>query len=120
MTTNSDLKNNYKPVEVWTPSGMADTGEVKLGCFIGDHVKTGIGTLINTGTVVGAGSMLYGAELPPRLVPPFSWGCGEELVAYDVAKFLEAAAAAMVRRDVAMSDPERRQLCAAWRVARPA
>jgi len=118
LTTNSDLKNNYRPVDVWTPAGVADTGEIKLGCFIGDHVKTGIGTLINTGTVIGAGSMLYGAELPPRHVPPFSWGHGAALVAYELPRFLEAAAAAMARRDVAMSDPERRQLCAAWRVAR--
>jgi len=120
MTSNSDLKNNYKPVEVWTPSGTANTGVVKLGCFIGDHVKTGIGALLNTGTVVGAGSMLYGAELPPKLVPPFSWGCGEQLAPYDLDKFIEAAAAAMARRDIVMSDPERRQLRAAWRLGRPA
>ncbi len=120
MTTNSDLKNNYRPVEVWTPAGPASTGEIKLGCFIGDHVKTGIGTLINTGTVIGAGSMLYGAEMPPKQVPPFSWGCGEALVPYDLPKFLEAAATAMARRDIPMSDPERRQLCAAWRVGRGA
>ncbi len=120
MTTNSDLKNNYRPVDVWTPAGVRSTGEIKLGCFIGDHVKTGIGTLLNTGTVIGAGSMLYGAEMPPKHVPPFSWGCGEDLVPYDLPKFLEAAAAAMARRDVIMSEAERRQLCAAWRLGRNA
>ncbi len=120
MTTNSDLKNNYRPVDVWTPAGATSTGEIKLGCFIGDHVKTGIGTLLNTGTVIGAGSMLYGAEMPPKHVLPFSWGCGEALVPYELEKFLVAAAAAMARRDVIMSDAERRQLCAAWRLGRGA
>ncbi len=105
-------------MDVWTPAGATATGEIKLGCFIGDHVKTGIGTLLNTGTVVGAGSMLYGAEMPPKHVPPFSWGCGDELVPYDLERFLEAAAAAMARRDVIMSAAERRQLRAAWRVGR--
>src|SRR5690606_14594115 len=48
LTTNSDLKNNYGTVRIWTPAGEVDTGEVKLGCLLGDHVKTAIGTLLNT------------------------------------------------------------------------
>jgi UDP-N-acetylglucosamine diphosphorylase / glucose-1-phosphate thymidylyltransferase / UDP-N-acetylgalactosamine diphosphorylase / glucosamine-1-phosphate N-acetyltransferase / galactosamine-1-phosphate N-acetyltransferase len=81
-----------------------DTGEIKLGSLLGDHVKTGIGLLLNTGTVVGTGSNLYGAALPPTFVPPFSWGTGEELVEYRVDKFLEVAERAMARRDVELSD----------------
>ncbi|MET0399981.1 MAG: putative sugar nucleotidyl transferase [Longimicrobiaceae bacterium] len=118
-TTNSDLKNNYGTVRLWTPEGETDTGEIKMGCFLGDHVKTGIGLLLNTGTVIGAGSNLYGAAMPPRYVPPFSWGTGEELAAYRVDKFLEVAERAMGRRDVAMSDGMREQLGRAWARARP-
>ena len=117
-TTNSDLKNNYGSVRLWTPDGDADTGEVKVGCFLGDHVKTGIGLLLNTGTVVGAGSNLYGALLPPKYVPPFSWGTGEDLTAYRVDKFLEVAERAMSRRKVELTDGMRRQLGAAWERAR--
>jgi UDP-N-acetylglucosamine diphosphorylase/glucosamine-1-phosphate N-acetyltransferase len=117
-TTNSDLKNNYSSVRLWTPDGEADTGEKKIGCFLGDHVKTGIGLLLNTGTVVGAGSNLYGAALPPKYVPPFSWGTGGELTAYRVDRFLEVAVRAMKRREVTLSDGTRRQLEAAWRRAR--
>ena len=113
-TTNSDLKNNYGTVRLWTPEGDTDTGEMKVGCFLGDHVKTGIGTLLNTGTVVGAGSMLYGADLPPKYVPPFSWGTGEDLSAYRMDKFLEVAERAMSRRSVALAEGARRQLQAAW------
>lgn len=117
-TTNSDLKNNYGTVRLWTPSGEQDTGEIKVGCFLGDHVKTGIGLLLNTGTVVGAGSNLYGAEMPPKYVPPFSWGTGDDLTAYRVDKFLDVAKKAMVRRGVELSDAAAGQLARAWEAAR--
>jgi hypothetical protein len=91
---------------------------MKIGCFLGDHVKTGIGLLLNTGTVVGAGSNLYGALLPPKYVPPFSWGTGEDLTAYRVEKFLEVAEMAMSRRSVALTGGMRRQLEAAWQRGR--
>jgi UDP-N-acetylglucosamine diphosphorylase/glucosamine-1-phosphate N-acetyltransferase len=119
-TTNSDLKNNYGSVRLWTPQGETDTGELKVGCFLGDHVKTGIGLLLNTGTVVGAGSMLYGAELPPKYVPPFSWGTGEELTVYRVDKFLDVAARAMARRQVTLSEAAAEQIRRAWDKSRSA
>jgi UDP-N-acetylglucosamine diphosphorylase / glucose-1-phosphate thymidylyltransferase / UDP-N-acetylgalactosamine diphosphorylase / glucosamine-1-phosphate N-acetyltransferase / galactosamine-1-phosphate N-acetyltransferase len=117
-TTNSDLKNNYSAVRLWTPGGEVDTGEMKIGCFLGDHVKTGIGLLLNTGTVVGAGSNLYGAEMPPKYVPPFSWGTGAELAAYRVDRFLQVAERAMQRRGVTLTPGARQQLAAAWERAR--
>jgi len=117
-TTNSDLKNNYGSVRLWTPSGPTDTGEMKVGCFLGDHVKTGIGLLLNTGTVVGAGSNVYGNVMPPTFVPPFSWGTGDDLSAYRVDKFLEVAERAMARRSVSLSDPLRAQLQRAWQRGR--
>ena len=113
-TTNSDLKNNYGTVRVWTPAGVQDTGEIKVGCFLGDHVKTGIGLLLNTGTVIGAGSMLYGAAMPPKYVPPFSWGTGEELTTYRIDKFLDTAARAMERRGVTLGESAADQLRAAF------
>ncbi|HEX2189110.1 MAG TPA: putative sugar nucleotidyl transferase [Longimicrobiaceae bacterium] len=118
-TTNSDLKNNYGTVRLWTPDGETDTGEIKMGCFLGDHVKTGIGLLLNTGTVIGAGSNLYGAAMPPRYVPPFSWGTGDELTAYRLDKFLEVAERAMSRRKVALPEGMRAQLGRAWERGRP-
>jgi UDP-N-acetylglucosamine diphosphorylase / glucose-1-phosphate thymidylyltransferase / UDP-N-acetylgalactosamine diphosphorylase / glucosamine-1-phosphate N-acetyltransferase / galactosamine-1-phosphate N-acetyltransferase len=117
-TTNSDLKNNYGTVRLWTPEGVRDTGEIKLGAFLGDHVKTGIGLLINTGTVVGAGSNLYGAALPPTRVPPFSWGSGEELTEYRIDKFLEVAGRAMARRQVELSEAAAAQLRRAHALSR--
>jgi UDP-N-acetylglucosamine diphosphorylase / glucose-1-phosphate thymidylyltransferase / UDP-N-acetylgalactosamine diphosphorylase / glucosamine-1-phosphate N-acetyltransferase / galactosamine-1-phosphate N-acetyltransferase len=117
-TTNSDLKNNYGTIRIWTPEGDVDTGEIKLGTLVGDHVKTGIGLLLNTGTVIGAGSNLYGATLPPKFVPPFSWGSGEELVEFRLDKFLEVAERAMARRKVELTPAHREQLGIAWEKGR--
>lgn len=115
LTTNSDLKNNYGPVRIWTPDGEADTGESKVGCFLGDHVKTAIGTMLNTGTVIEVGANIFGA-MPPKYVPPFSWGDPEK--AYQVEPFLETARTVMGRRDVELSEPQRRMLEAVWRASR--
>ena len=119
MTTNSDLKNNYGPVSVWTPRGARDTGLLKVGCFLGDHVKTGIGTVLNTGTVVGVGSNLFGGAMPPSHVPAFSWGTGAELAEYRLDKFLENAERAMGRRDVPLSAGMRRVLERAFHASAP-
>lgn len=120
MTTNSDLKNNYGTIRMWTPDGDTDTGLIKLGCLLGDHVKTGIGSLINTGTVIGAGSNLYGTEMPPKHVPPFSWGSGSELTAYRADRFLAVAATVMGRRRLELSDAMRGVLERAWNLSRGA
>ena len=114
FTTNSDLKNNYRPVHVWTPDGGVDTGRLKVGCFLGDHVKTGIGTVLNTGTVVGAGSNVFGGVMPPTVVPPFSWGSGPDLRDHNLDKFLATAERAMARRDQELSPGTRRILEEAW------
>lgn len=114
FTTNSDLKNNYKPVRIWTLEGERNTGLMKVGCFLGDHVKTGIHTVLNTGTVVGAGSNLFGGVMPPTVVPPFSWGVGPDLRDHRLAKFLETAEAAMARRDRVLTPGVRALLEEAW------
>jgi len=118
LTTNSDLKNNYGSVRIWTPRGEADTGERKLGCLLGDHVKTAIGTLLNTGTVVGAGSNLFGTGSPPRYVPPFTWGIGPAAGEYDLEKFLATAEIVMSRRNVTLSPKQRTMLESAWLLGR--
>jgi UDP-N-acetylglucosamine diphosphorylase/glucosamine-1-phosphate N-acetyltransferase len=115
MTTNSDLKNNYSTVRVWTLDGDRDTGLMKVGCFMGDHVKTGIGTLINTGTVIGAGSNVFGGLMPPAVVPPFSWGSGTDLRDHRFDKLLESAERSMARREQSLSPGMRRILEQAWR-----
>jgi len=118
FTTNSDLKNNYRPIKLWTPLGVRDTGTIKLGCLLGDHAKTGIGTLLTTGTVVGAGANIFGSAMPPRYVPPFSWGEGDRLQEYRLADFLETAGTVMARRGVELDERGRRYLERCWRRGR--
>ncbi|UCD19527.1 MAG: hypothetical protein JSU64_09010 [candidate division WOR-3 bacterium] len=103
LTTNSDLKNNYGPVRIKIGENEIDTGITKLGCFIGDHVKLGIGTLIPTGAVIGSFVNFAGGGLIPRYVPDFKWvvGSGEE--AYDLNKAIKTAQIVLGRRNVQMS-----------------
>ena len=115
LTTNSDLKNNYSGVRVWTPDGERDTGERKIGCFLGDHVKTAIGTLLPTGATVGAGASLFEAPRAPRDVPPFSWGGGAEITRLE--PFLDTTATVMGRRGVDLTKRGRALLAAAWQRA---
>ena len=118
FTTNSDLKNNYGAVKVWTPNGPQDTGRMKMGSLIGDHVKTGIGLLLTTGIVIGAGANLYGSTMPPKYVQPFSWGEGSNLGEYRLAQFLDTAEKAMARRGVELDERGRRHLERCWRKGR--
>ncbi|MFL5612585.1 MAG: putative sugar nucleotidyl transferase [Gemmatimonadaceae bacterium] len=111
-TITSNLKNTYGPVSLWTPRGMRDTGMQFLGTMFGDHAKTGIGTCLTTGTVLGAGANVYGAQTPPKAVPPFAWGSAPPYDVYRLDKFLEVAERAMARRHVALSDRARQQLAA--------
>jgi UDP-N-acetylglucosamine diphosphorylase / glucose-1-phosphate thymidylyltransferase / UDP-N-acetylgalactosamine diphosphorylase / glucosamine-1-phosphate N-acetyltransferase / galactosamine-1-phosphate N-acetyltransferase len=111
-TITSNLKNTYGSVHLWTPAGNRDTGASKLGSMIGDHAKTGIGTRLTTGTVIGAGANVFGSEMPPRYVAPFSWMDGKQMSEFRLPKFLEIATRAMSRRSVVLSERGRRQLSA--------
>jgi UDP-N-acetylglucosamine diphosphorylase / glucose-1-phosphate thymidylyltransferase / UDP-N-acetylgalactosamine diphosphorylase / glucosamine-1-phosphate N-acetyltransferase / galactosamine-1-phosphate N-acetyltransferase len=113
-TITSNLKNTYGTVSLWTPEGTRDTGVQKLGTFFGDHVKTGIGLRITTGTVLGAGSNVFGSEMPPKYVRPFSWGEGRSLEPYRLDKFLDVTRRAMSRRQVALGERGCRQLTRAF------
>jgi UDP-N-acetylglucosamine diphosphorylase / glucose-1-phosphate thymidylyltransferase / UDP-N-acetylgalactosamine diphosphorylase / glucosamine-1-phosphate N-acetyltransferase / galactosamine-1-phosphate N-acetyltransferase len=101
MTTNSDLKNNYTEISVMVGEQSVETGRIKVGCFIGDHTKTGIGTLLNTGISIGFSCNLYGGDLfTDKKVKSFSWGTPGELVEYKIEKAIQTASSSMRRRNV--------------------
>jgi len=106
-TITSDLKNTYGAVRLDDPSGAIDTGLLKLGAFLGDHVKTGIGTLLPTGCRIGVGSHVFGGGLAPKQIGDFTWhdGTGGEPVRWE--PFVETAGLAMRRRDRRMAAAER-------------
>jgi UDP-N-acetylglucosamine diphosphorylase/glucosamine-1-phosphate N-acetyltransferase len=113
LTTTSNMKNTYGPVQLWTPGGLRSTGQQFLGTMFGDHAKTGIGTMLSTGTVMGAGANIFGANTPPKVIPPFAWGEAAPYDTYDVARFLVVVERAMARRNVELGDSARKQLAEA-------
>lgn len=108
-TITSNLKNTYGSVALWTPSGIRDSGLQFLGTMFGDHVKTGIGLRLSTGTVLGAGANVYD-QMPPKVVSPFAWGGSAPYGEYRVDKFIETAARMMSRRHVELSERARRHI----------
>lgn len=108
LTTNSDLKNNYSPVRVQLNENEIDTGLIKVGAFLGDHVKTGIGTLISTGINVGFGANLFGGGMvKDRFVPSFSWYDGKELKEHRLDKFISTASEIVKRRGEKLKEEEK-------------
>jgi hypothetical protein len=64
--------------------------------------------MLSTGTVLGVGANVFGGEMPPRYVQPFSWGRGNSFEEYQLEKFLEVAGRVMTRRGVVFTDRARR------------
>jgi len=74
LTTNSDLKNDYSHVDVMLNGKKVSTGSTKVGAMIGDHTKTSIGTLFNSGAICGAMCILMATGQPlPKTIPSFAW-----------------------------------------------
>ncbi|MFP6678130.1 MAG: putative sugar nucleotidyl transferase [Pirellulaceae bacterium] len=101
LTTNSDLKNDYSNVSV-TLDGRTpiDTGSTKVGALIGDHTKTSIGTLFNTGAYVGAMAVIAATGKPlPKFIPSFAWFLeGVVTKGFGKKKLFETAATVVSRR----------------------
>jgi UDP-N-acetylglucosamine diphosphorylase/glucosamine-1-phosphate N-acetyltransferase len=105
-TTNSDLKNTYGKVKVWINGKEVDSNETFVGSFIGDHSKTGIGTLLNTGTVIGVAANVFGGGLPPKFVPSFSWGSSLGLSEHRLDDAIRTARIVMDRRSISMTSAD--------------
>ena len=106
LTTNSDLKNDYSSVEVFLAGKKYSTNSTKVGCFIGDHTKTSIGTLFNSGTVVGVMTLLMSTgTVLPKSIPSFAWFLrGVVTKGFGRRKLYETAKTAMSRRGQAFDD----------------
>ncbi len=107
-TNNSDLKNNYKIVKVYNypKKDKIITGSRFVGCFIGDHSKIGINCSINTGTMIGYGTNLYGKDLITDFIPEFSWGQTKILTKYRLDEFIDTLRIVKERRNKQLSDIE--------------
>jgi UDP-N-acetylglucosamine diphosphorylase/glucosamine-1-phosphate N-acetyltransferase len=119
LTTTSDLKNNYGTVHLDAYGRSFDSGLMKVGAFLGDHVKTRIGTMLNTGSVLGLGANVFGdAGVFPKWIRDFSWGAGPGAATYEWDRFLATATVVLSRRGSSMNEPLRTALHAAFDRAR--
>ena len=108
-SNNSNLKNNYEEVKLWSfeTESFAKTGLQFCGLMMGDHSKCGINTMFNTGTVVGVSANIFGSGFPRNFVPSYSWGGASGFVTYQTHKAFEVAKIAMDRRHVAFTDQDK-------------
>lgn len=127
-TTTSNLKNTYGAVRMWTPEGVRATHATFLGSLVGDFARTGIGTHLNTGTVVGAGANVFLPGTPPKVIPPFAWGGGgggggasgaggrgegvAPVAHFELEQFVRMVERQMARRHMVLSERARRYLAA--------
>ena len=108
-TNNSNLKNNYDEVKAWSyvDGRFAKTGQQFCGLIMGDHSKSGINTMFNTGTVVGVSANVYGAGFPRNFIPSFSWGGPQGTMEYRIDKALDTADRMMKRRGLEVDEVEK-------------
>jgi hypothetical protein len=71
---------------------------------MGDHSKTAINTMFNTGTVVGVSCNIYGEGFPPKFIPSFSWGGSGGMREFHFEKALEVAKIVMERRKISFGN----------------
>ncbi len=108
-TNNSNLKNNYDEVRVWNYSEQrfAKTGLQFCGLIMGDHSKSGINTMFNTGTVVGVSTNVFGSGFPRTFIPSFNWGGAGGFTEYKQEKAFATAQRVMQRRGIPFDDIEK-------------
>jgi hypothetical protein len=111
-TNASNLKNNYATVKVWSygKNKFVDTGLQFCGLLMGDHSKSGINTMFNTGTIVGVSANIFGDGFPRTLIPSFAWGGAAGFSTFKLDKAEEVARAVMARRNLELSAVDQRLL----------
>lgn len=108
-SNNSNLKNNYEEVKLWSyeTEAMEKTGLQFCGLMMGDHSKCGINTMFNTGTVVGVCANIYGGGFPKNFIPSFSWGGADGFTEYIPEKAFATAENVMSRRHVSFTEQDK-------------
>ncbi len=107
-SNNSNLKNNYAKVRIWNyeSEGFDQTGLQFCGLMMGDHSKTAINTMFNTGTVIGVNCNIYVPGFPRNFVPSFSWGGASGFTTYMPKRAFETAKVMMDRKGVEFNEIE--------------
>ena len=108
-TNTSNLKNNYADVKIWNyeEDKFLTTGEQFCGLIMGDHSKSAINTMFNTGTVVGVCSNIFGSGFPRNFIPSFSWGGNKGFAEYNIDKVFEVNSKVMKRKKCIFSEKDK-------------
>lgn len=108
-SNNSNLKNNYAKVRLWNyeTETFDRTGLQFCGLMMGDHSKSAINTMFNTGTVIGVNVNVYTPGFPRNFIPSFSWGGASGFRTYNLKSAFETAEVMMARRGKAFDEKEK-------------
>jgi UDP-N-acetylglucosamine diphosphorylase / glucose-1-phosphate thymidylyltransferase / UDP-N-acetylgalactosamine diphosphorylase / glucosamine-1-phosphate N-acetyltransferase / galactosamine-1-phosphate N-acetyltransferase len=108
ITSNSDLRNDYGEVYVPLQGDPIPTGQAKVGCFIGDHTRTGMGSMLNTGTAIGVMcNVLPAGILLPKHVPSFTAvSYGRVAPGFPLDQLFETARTVLSRRGKTFGEAE--------------
>ena len=100
-TSCSNLKNTYAEVKMWfyPDESFVNTEQRFCGLVFGDHSKSGINTMFNTGTVVGVFANIYGSGFPRQFIPSFTWGGPSGVKTYKYDKAIEVVKQVFKRRN---------------------
>jgi UDP-N-acetylglucosamine diphosphorylase/glucosamine-1-phosphate N-acetyltransferase len=117
-TNTSNLKNTYDCVRLWSYSKQTfiNTHLQFCGLIMGDHSKSGIDTMFNTGTVVGVNTNIFGSGFQRNFIPSFTWGGTTGHTNYKLEKGLEVAEAVFKRRGLVFNEVERALLSHVYRL----
>jgi len=97
-TNTSDLKNTYGNINITQRGKTILTQRMFLGLICGDHSKSGINTMFNTGTVCGIHANVFGAGYTPAELHSFTWGGIGSIRKYTLKMALKVAQTVMQRR----------------------
>ncbi len=108
-TNNSNLKNTYDEVKLWSykTERFEKTGLTFCGLMMADHAKCGINTMFNTGTVVGVGANIFGSGFPRNFIPSFAWGGAQGFDTFTLNKFFKTAEAMCSRRNIEFTETDK-------------
>lgn len=101
-TTTSNLKNNYEAVKQWSyaENKFVSTGLQFCGLVMGDHTKTGISSMFNSGTTAGVCSNIFGVSYQRNFIQSFVWGGTSGFRKHKLNEAMDTAKAVYARRNL--------------------
>jgi UDP-N-acetylglucosamine diphosphorylase/glucosamine-1-phosphate N-acetyltransferase len=119
-SNNSNLKNIYVPVKLWSyvEERFIETGLTFCGLIMGDHSKCAINTMFNTGTVAGVSTNIFGAGFPRNFIPSFSYGGPRGFRTFKLDEAFRVAREMMLRRNIELDEKDKKILASVFEMTR--